>query len=54
MSGAAPSFWRRLFEPPSIEEQAPVAKAVTYGLLLLWSLVVLIPLYWVLITSFKG
>jgi multiple sugar transport system permease protein len=45
---------RRLFEPPSIEEQAPAAKVLTYGLLILWSLVVLIPLYWVLITSFKG
>ena len=44
----------RLFEPASIDEQAPAAKALTYTLLALWSLVVLIPLYWVLITSFKG
>ena len=28
-------------------------KVATYALLLLWSLVVLIPLYWVLVTSFK-
>ncbi|MFO1039476.1 MAG: carbohydrate ABC transporter permease [Geminicoccaceae bacterium] len=45
---------RRLFEPATIEEQAPVSRVVTYALLFLWSLVVLIPLYWVLITSFKG
>jgi multiple sugar transport system permease protein len=45
---------RRLFEPATIEEQAPVGKVVTYTLLFLWSLVVLVPLYWVVITSFKG
>ena len=27
---------------------------MTYALLFLWALVVLVPLYWVLITSFKG
>ncbi len=47
-------IFSRLFEPASIEEQAPVAKVLTYALLFLWALVVLIPLYWVLITSFKG
>ncbi|PSJ56561.1 carbohydrate ABC transporter permease [Kumtagia ephedrae] len=45
---------RRLFEPASIDSQAPAAKFITYALLILWSLVVLVPLYWVLITSFKG
>lgn len=54
MTDPKPTLFRRLFEPPSIDEQAPAAKALTYGLLLLWSLVVLVPLYWVLITSFKG
>ncbi|MFO1143996.1 MAG: carbohydrate ABC transporter permease [Amaricoccus sp.] len=54
MSEPAASPWRRLFEPPSIEEQAPAARVATYALLFLWSLVVLVPLYWVLITSFKG
>ena len=44
----------RLFEPASVEKQAPVAQLLTYALLAIWSLVVLIPLYWVLITSFKG
>ena len=54
MSAQKRSLARRLFEPATLEEQAPVAKLLTYGLLLLWSLVVLVPLYWVLITSFKG
>lgn len=54
MTDPKPTLFRRLFEPPSIDEQAPAAKVLTYGLLLLWSLVVLVPLYWVLITSFKG
>ncbi|RWC44918.1 carbohydrate ABC transporter permease [Mesorhizobium sp.] len=48
------SLARRLFEPASIDSQAPVAKIVTYALLFLWTLVVVVPLYWVLITSFKG
>ena len=48
------SFSHSLFEPRSIEEQSPAAKGLTYALLLLWTLVVLVPLYWVLITSFKG
>jgi len=54
MSDDARPLLRRLFEPSSIDTQAPAAKVLTYGLLLLWSLVVLVPLYWVLITSFKG
>jgi multiple sugar transport system permease protein len=44
---------RRLFEPRSVFTQAPAAKIVTYTLLFLWTAVVLLPLYWVLITSFK-
>lgn len=54
MSGRARPLLRRLFEPASIDSQAPAARVVTYGLLILWSLIVLVPLYWVLITSFKG
>lgn len=55
MSGAPEkSLLRRLVEPPSIEQQSPVGRFVTYAMLLVWSLVVLVPLYWVLITSFKG
>jgi multiple sugar transport system permease protein len=48
------SLMRRLFEPPSLDRQAPAARVLTYGLLVIWSLVVLVPLYWVLITSFKN
>jgi multiple sugar transport system permease protein len=48
------SLLRRLIEPPSIERQSPVGRIVTYAMLFIWSLVVLVPLYWVLITSFKG
>jgi multiple sugar transport system permease protein len=42
-----------LFEPPSIDEPAPVPKIATYVVLFVWSLVVLFPLYWVLVTSVK-
>lgn len=48
------SLLRRLIEPPSIERQSPVGRIVTYAMLFVWALVVLVPLYWVLITSFKG
>ena len=42
-----------MFQPRRIGTLAPATKVVIYGLLGLWSLVVLFPLYWVLITSFK-
>jgi multiple sugar transport system permease protein len=45
---------QRLFEPRSVEAQALVPKIATYTLLLFWTLVVLFPLYWVLVTSFKS
>ncbi|ESZ21609.1 MAG: carbohydrate ABC transporter permease [Mesorhizobium sp.] len=54
MSTEPRSLARRLFEPASIDSQAPVARVLTYVLLSLWTLVVVIPLYWVFITSFKG
>ncbi|TIO05383.1 carbohydrate ABC transporter permease [Mesorhizobium sp.] len=54
MSAEPRSLARRLFEPASIDSQAPVVRIVTYALLFLWTLVVVVPLYWVLITSFKG
>jgi multiple sugar transport system permease protein len=54
MNGEPRSLVRRLFEPASIDSQAPVARVATYALLCVWALVVLVPLYWVLITSFKG
>jgi multiple sugar transport system permease protein len=43
----------RLLEPPTIDEQAPLAKVATYALLFIWSIVVITPLYWVFVTSFK-
>ena len=54
MNGEHRSLARRLLEPASVDAQAPAAKVITYALLILWALVVLVPLYWVLITSFKG
>lgn len=44
---------RRLFEPEALDTMAPVPKLATYAALVFWSLVVLFPLYWVLVTSFK-
>ena len=48
------SLMRRLFEPTAIDRQAPGSQVITYALLFIWSLVVLVPLYWVFITSFKN
>ena len=42
-----------LFEPRRHGEMAPVSRLVVYTLLALWTTVVLFPLYWVAITSFK-
>ncbi|MBZ0227492.1 MAG: carbohydrate ABC transporter permease [Bauldia sp.] len=47
------SPWRRPFEAKSLGRQAPVVKIATYAALVFWTAVVLLPLYWVLITSFK-
>jgi multiple sugar transport system permease protein len=47
------TLMERLFEPPEVGKLSPFAKAVAYVLLLIWSLFVLFPLYWVVITSFK-
>jgi multiple sugar transport system permease protein len=43
----------RLFEPTQLGEMAPATKVITYGLLGLWTLIVLFPLYWVAVTSLK-
>jgi multiple sugar transport system permease protein len=48
------TLFERLFEPPEVGKMSPVAKVVAYGLLTFWSLFVLFPLYWVLITAFKN
>ena len=43
----------RLFEAKSLEEMSAPTKIVVYAILGVWTLVVLFPLYWVLVTSFK-
>jgi multiple sugar transport system permease protein len=48
------TLFQRLFEPNAIDEQALVPKIGTYAALILWTLVVLFPLYWVFVTSFKA
>jgi multiple sugar transport system permease protein len=47
------SLMERLFEPPEVGKMSPVAKVVAQILLAIWSVFVLFPLYWVVITSFK-
>ncbi len=47
------SLMERLFEPPAVGKMSPVANVVAYVLLVVWSLFVLFPIYWVVITSFK-
>lgn len=50
--GRAP-LWIRLFRPPRVNAMSPARTLLVYGLLTLWSLVVLFPLYWLLVTSLK-
>src|SRR5262245_12642163 len=47
------SLMERLFEPPTIGKMSPVASLLAHCLLVAWSIVVLFPIYWVIITSFK-
>ena len=47
------SLLEKMFEPPAVGKMAPVAKVVVYSFLVIWSLFVLFPIYWVIITSFK-
>jgi multiple sugar transport system permease protein len=44
---------RRLFAPTRLDEIPIGTRVIAYGLLGLWTLVVLFPLYWMAITSFK-
>ena len=46
-------LFERLFEPPAVGKMAPAAKVFVYSFLAIWSLFVLFPIYWVIITSFK-
>lgn len=41
------------FESQKLGEMAPATKLIVYSLLCFWSFVVIFPLYWVVITSFK-
>ena len=47
------SLMERLFEPPAVGKMSPAASMVAHVLLVFWSLFVLFPIYWVIITSFK-
>lgn len=47
------SLMERLFEPPAIGRMAPVARLVAYSILAFWSLFVIFPIYWTVITAFK-
>ena len=47
------SLMERLFEPPAVGKMSPAANVVAHVLLTVWSLFVLFPIYWVIITSFK-
>jgi multiple sugar transport system permease protein len=47
------SLMERLFEPPAVGKMSPAASLLAYSLLVAWSVVVLFPIYWVIITSFK-
>jgi len=48
------SLLRQLFEAPAIGRMSPVTAFIVYSLLAAWTAVVLFPLYWILITSFKS
>lgn len=47
------SLWQKLFEAPAVGKMSPAAKFVAYFMLIFWSIIVLFPIYWVVITSFK-
>lgn len=47
------SLWQRLSEPKDLQSMSPLKKIFTYSILFVWSFVVLFPLYWLFVTSFK-
>jgi multiple sugar transport system permease protein len=53
LSARERSPFTRWFEPKSIGKMAPATAVIVYGLLILWALFVLFPLYWLVITSVK-
>jgi multiple sugar transport system permease protein len=48
-----PTLFARLFEPQVIGKMPLGTQIFVYSVLILWSLFVLFPIYWILITSFK-
>jgi multiple sugar transport system permease protein len=48
------SLMERWFEAPAIGKMSTASKIVAYTLLVFWSLFVLFPIYWVVITAFKN
>jgi multiple sugar transport system permease protein len=53
MSAAPPQRWERLFRRRSLTEPSPAFAMVAYLVLAVWTFVVLFPLYWLVVTSFK-
>jgi multiple sugar transport system permease protein len=47
------NLMERLFEPPEVGRMSFAASIVAHVLLVIWSIFVLFPIYWVIITSFK-
>jgi multiple sugar transport system permease protein len=47
------NIMERLFEAPAVGKMSPVAKLVAYTALIFWSIYVIFPIYWVVITAFK-
>jgi multiple sugar transport system permease protein len=43
----------KLFEPAKVGTMAPATRIIVYGALAIWTFVVIFPLYWVVVTSFK-
>lgn len=43
----------RLFEPRRLGTMSPMTKVLVYGGLLFWTVIVVFPLYWLLVTSLK-
>jgi multiple sugar transport system permease protein len=47
------SLMERAFEPRAVGKMSPAASVVAHFLLVAWSIFVLFPIYWIIITSFK-
>ena len=47
------NLFERLFEPPAVGKMSPVGKVVTYSVLIFWSVIVVFPTYWIVISAFK-